>query len=828
MAAGGAVHSPVYRAEGSPMGGENVDHMTAQEIERMAAAQQPAFGVFPQMRPRRTVQDPEAAKNVPVDVARGVVAGTAGLIPDIVNFTGLRSPMPTEMFGDFDYEPKAQVPYGSEYYLKNLPLKNEAPVSKAAGQLGAMFPVVPVNTISKGVEAVKQLPSKAAEMLNRLKGPKRDQEYVQYLMGGAHDAPLAPQAPVAQAPVAQTPAMQAMPEVAPPVSIQAEAKAQARAPISVTAERPFVGRLDQFVADLTGPVQKQQFVNQVKNKFRDYDMDRVETALSSFGPTDKITPVQLQEALSKNYSPSNWKVTDVKPGDSAYGIYEGVDNVYAPLRMGTTNLFIDQPAALKEASKQAENLEAKLNSIYNFNAALPELVEIKTLLNNNPKLAGTPQGKAMDTAIDYINKSYTSIQKAPDEINAISNGFLYPILYTNAKGDKPYFDMLRQEAELLARLRGVMSGDRPYYSLSNDVQKFLEAEAAPKIERKIMEEANERLQRNFGSDPVDLSEVRFYNPGEDKNFGRNTPGFEKIIEDAIEPVWLDVQEAKKRIARHIKDPIAQVKKLLDAEKLYTGQHPTVTKDQYPIGFARFTEHEIQVPDQGMLKGRHYHELQSDLAQDIRGKGPKTGNIEKDKIEFDLLSEKRQKMMLNLVDNPPATEKARAAIDVEMAKLDDRIGKLNNRMIAAKRGDQTYYLEEPFAGTENRSSIVQQLLMKNAIQATMREGLNFVTFPGTASAQAHLYEGVRNNLKQVIKDLGGEKSGLELKMIELPPTTQEVFNKRTNKPTHELGKPLNAFGVVWGPEAAARILENGIPFAKGGMVERNTSDNRRYL
>lgn len=789
----------------------------------MAAAQKPAFGVFPQMRPRRTVQDPEAAKNVPVDVARGIVAGTAGLIPDIINFTGLRSPMPTEMFGDTNYEPKTPVPYGSEYYLKNLPLKNEAPVSKAAGQLGAMFPVVPVNTISKGVEAIKQLPSKAAEMLNKLKGPKRDPEYVQYLMGGAHDAPLAPQAPVAQ-----TPAMQAMPEVAPPVSIQAEAKAQARAPLSVTAERPFVGRLDQFVADLTGPVQKQQFVNQVKNKFRDYDMDRVETALSAFGPTDKITPVQLQEALSKNYSPSNWKVTDVKPGDSAYGIYEGVDNVYAPLRMGTTNLFIDQPAALKEASKQAENLEAKLNSIYNFNAALPELVEIKTLLNNNPKLAGTPQGKAMDTAIDYINKSYTSIQKAPDEINAISNGFLYPILYTNAKGDKPYFDMLRQEAELLARLRGVMSGDRPYYSLSNDVQKFLEAEAAPKIERKIMEEANERLQRNFGSDPVDLSEVRFYNPGEDKNFGRNTPGFEKIIEDAIEPVWLEVQEAKKRIARHIKDPIAQVKKLLDAEKLYTGQHPTVTKDQYPIGFARFTEHEIQVPDQGMLKGRHYHELQSDLAQDIRGKGPKTGNIEKDKIEFDSLSEKRQKMMLNLVDNPPATEKARAAIDIEMAKLDDRIGKLNNRMIATKRGDQTYYLEEPFAGTENRSSIVQQLLMKNAIQATMREGLNFVTFPGTASAQAHLYEGVRNNLKQVIKDLGGEKSGLELKMIELPPTTQEVISKRTNKPTHELGKPLNAFGVVWGPEAAARILENGIPFAKGGMVERNTSDNRRYL
>ena len=34
---------PVHRADGSPMGGENVDHLTPQEIERMAAAQQAAF-----------------------------------------------------------------------------------------------------------------------------------------------------------------------------------------------------------------------------------------------------------------------------------------------------------------------------------------------------------------------------------------------------------------------------------------------------------------------------------------------------------------------------------------------------------------------------------------------------------------------------------------------------------------------------------------------------------------------------------------------------------------------------------------------------------------
>jgi hypothetical protein len=125
-------------------------------------------------------------------------------------------------------------------------------------------------------------------------------------------------------------------------------------------------------------------------------------------------------------------------------------------------------------------------------------------------------------------------------------------------------------------------------------------------------------------------------------------------------------------------------------------------------------------------------------------------------------------------------------------------------------------------------VVQQLLMKNAIQAAMRNGENFVTFPGTASAQSQLYEGVLNNLRQVVKDMGGEKSGLEVRTIELPPTTYSVQNSRTAKFTHDIGTPLNAVGVIWGPEAADRISKTGVPFKDGGSVERVTTDNRRYL
>ena len=102
-----------------------------------------ATGFFPQMKPRRRFQDREASANVPLDVTRGRFAGMAGFLPDALNFMG-RSPMPTEMFGDTQYEPTQQLPYGSEYYLENLPLKPTSRIGEVAGQAGAFVPLNPM------------------------------------------------------------------------------------------------------------------------------------------------------------------------------------------------------------------------------------------------------------------------------------------------------------------------------------------------------------------------------------------------------------------------------------------------------------------------------------------------------------------------------------------------------------------------------------------------------------------------------------------------------------------------------------------------------------
>ena len=101
-----------------------------------------AFGFFPQMQPRRRLQDVQGSANLPVDVTRGRLAGLLGLIPDVLNFMG-RSPMPTETFGETQYEPRPQLPYDTDFYLKNLPLAPTSRAGQVAGQAASFVPLNP-------------------------------------------------------------------------------------------------------------------------------------------------------------------------------------------------------------------------------------------------------------------------------------------------------------------------------------------------------------------------------------------------------------------------------------------------------------------------------------------------------------------------------------------------------------------------------------------------------------------------------------------------------------------------------------------------------------
>jgi hypothetical protein len=99
--------------------------------ERKPSDDKAAFGVYPQMKGKRSRQDPEAAKNVPVDVARGFVAGALGMPGDVESLVRL----PYEMITG--NESPTFLPT-SEDIEKRLPFKGDTPVGRAASGLGIL------------------------------------------------------------------------------------------------------------------------------------------------------------------------------------------------------------------------------------------------------------------------------------------------------------------------------------------------------------------------------------------------------------------------------------------------------------------------------------------------------------------------------------------------------------------------------------------------------------------------------------------------------------------------------------------------------------------
>ena len=112
-----------------------------------------AFGFYPQLN-RRRQGSPADSANLPVDVLRGRLAGLLGLPADMANL--LRSPSPTEMFGDIGYEAPAQFPYTTEKFLKDLPLAPTSRVGEVAGKVASFVPLNPMPAV-RGVQKIGQM-----------------------------------------------------------------------------------------------------------------------------------------------------------------------------------------------------------------------------------------------------------------------------------------------------------------------------------------------------------------------------------------------------------------------------------------------------------------------------------------------------------------------------------------------------------------------------------------------------------------------------------------------------------------------------------------------
>jgi hypothetical protein len=550
-----------------------------------------------------------------------------------------------------------------------------------------------------------------------------------------------------------------------------------------SSEAPFVGRLDEFVSSLPGAVQKDQFLNQLKGKFRDYDIGRAQEALADLPGNAKLTPFELLNRVKRVYDPTTFTTKIDYPKIDDY--HAEIDNPFQ-----TKKGFSQKPLGVihllqgvnPTTSPDAAKLMAAYNDItnrlpgttfYSFDKTDRNPVSLAQDIYKIANRAGLSSvedlGMDVQTVLQNMSQSGSDWSKLISSKTMLGNPGRY----------RP--EEIKEVLNETARITGALP------------------EENVKSLQKIAEEINAR--RTAKQDYSDL----------ESQYHKSFPyAFAEDLEKANRRLWNEHREGKRQIESLLEG--LQKREGIKA-RVYRGQHSSLAEDpdaiRDPIAFSRFTEHTTDIPGLGKVDGIYVNELQSDRLDDIRKKGRMGGGPQEDITRLDKLDKQIGEAARQFADYKTAlgfrfmNETDKAKISDFNSKLEGLNTKRNTLLDRIREGE--YSLKESFAGMEESPQVIQQLMAKNAVAGAMQLGKRFVAFPGAESAQAQLYEKLPNNLKQVVKDLG---PGFELRPITLPKPDTGAGGK---------GGDLTSYAIVWGDEAADRIKKQGVPFKDGGEV-----------
>jgi hypothetical protein len=550
-----------------------------------------------------------------------------------------------------------------------------------------------------------------------------------------------------------------------------------------SSEAPFVGRLDEFVSSLPGAVQKDQFLNQLKGKFRDYDIGRAQEALADLPGNAKLTPFELLNRVKRVYDPTTFTTKIDYPKIDDY--HAEIDNPFQTKKgfsqkpLGVIHLLQGvNPTTSPDAAKLMAAYEDITNRLpgttfYSFDKTDRNPVSLAQDIYKIASRAGLSSvedlGMDVQTVLQNMSQSGSDWSKLVSSKTMLGNPGRY----------RP--EEIKEVLNETARITGALP------------------EENVKSLQKIAEEINAR--RTAKQDYSDL----------ESQYHKSFPyAFAEDLEKANRRLWNEHREGKQQIEGLLEG--LQKREGIKA-RVYRGQHSSLAEDSStirdPIAFSRFTEHTTDIPGLGKVDGIYVNELQSDRLDDIRKKGRMGGGPQEDITRLDKLDKQIGEAAKQLADYKAAmgfrfmNETDKAKISDFNSKLEGLNTKRNTLLDRIREGE--YSLKESFAGMEESPQVIQQLMAKNAVAGAMQLGKRFVAFPGAESAQSQLYEKLPNNLKQVVKDLG---PGFELRPITLPKPDTSAGGE---------GGELTSYAIVWGDEAADRIKKQGVPFKDGGEV-----------
>jgi len=755
-AEGGIVH----RSDGSPMYGEiAIGDGGINEDTRTALA-----------RPTTARGALDALKSVGTDVGRGAVSNAESLV------RGAVSQVPG-LVGDVESLGRKGINFAFGPGGVKVDEKTIAPTSE---EIRGMVPrITPARRESSGMESLGEVMApgfgKAAAPAAKFVGKETARQVLRGMEGEGMLAPISP-----------------------PIMYAREPGKAAPGPIYShlpSEEAPFVGRLDEYISNLPGPVQKQQFFGQLKGKFRDYEIGRAEEALKDLPDNAKLTPSDLLNRVKEVYDPSRYKTTVLPPDEtSVNGYYRSMDNVFynkdtdEGVRLGVIHLNQEVPPEIGQRQAVVNNAASAVEHMAD-DWRLNRYPEKMDELENFIKTSGTQLPPELTKKLDTGISQYRKINSYEQEMKAAKDKLMYPNL-------DPQYDALHEK--YAAQFRET-DPTMPTY--------VARPKAEPFVVKEMAEQANAWLVKN-GYKPVELpdyAQIKLPSMHAMNDFQMGLS-----ISEAFRPVREHVDMADKNLAKFLKGTDKEFKKAVGQELPYMGQHPSLGGGPAQISFSRFSEHTANIPGMGKTDGIYVHELQSDMLDDLRKRGPKRASAQKDAEEYSDVVEKIKSLEKAREEAyRSGNNKLTEELDNQLVSAGGREKVLSKRLSPSSVEKADYSMNEAFHKMETGGKTAQQLMAKNAIAGAIQQGKSFVAFPGIESAQAKLYEKLPRNLKDVVKDLG---PGFEIRDVEL---------------SGPMGKTMHT-AVVWGPKAAARIQTKGVPFATGGLVDSSNIDHRKYL
>jgi hypothetical protein len=376
-----------------------------------------------------------------------------------------------------------------------------------------------------------------------------------------------------------------------------------------SAEAPFVGRLDEMVANLQGPVQKDQFLGMLKGKMRDYDIARAETTLADLPGNAKLTPVDLLNRIKTQYDPAQIRTT-VRDPKNAPDNFNETDNPYKGQPVGVIHMSTFVSPKQAGRIKSLDQLDSQLFQAsqvgYTSKAKIPGLDAIRTNAIANTQIARLEE--ARQNLIDHSAPLF--------EAKRIMNEYEFPTT------TPAYTIEALQAARVTAKQNGVPEAEQLTYA--NNL-----------VLKNISQLATAKMQQLLGTVPTNQFELR------------------AAVRAKQGPLWDDQRRV---LEVELAGMSVDIRRYFDANALKFGMESSYKGKDIHLGleppenaasFSRFVEQTVQDPDRGPLKGIHLLEIQSDLTNELKAGVKMAQRLDKKEVFSDMPGNRRLVQQLGM-------------------------------------------------------------------------------------------------------------------------------------------------------------------------------------